>query len=122
VVLLDDAVEGCVATFRVAGWCGERIVEWEPKHAIFKWRQTEPCFILCAVRWYLPQGSIVVTAAWNYKRHRTMSNGKVYKAQSVSLLGRPAEAHLRGWIDEEDGTLRLHLVLLVSRLLPRRVN
>ena len=23
------------------------------QHAIFKWRQTEPCFILCAVRWYL---------------------------------------------------------------------
>ena len=23
------------------------------QHAIFKWRQTEPYFILCAVRWYL---------------------------------------------------------------------
>jgi hypothetical protein len=27
--------------------------KWKTRPAIFKWRQTEPGLILCAVRWYL---------------------------------------------------------------------
>ena len=31
----------------------ERIVKMATRPTIFKWRQTEPALILCAVRWYL---------------------------------------------------------------------
>ena len=45
--------EGCVATLADGGWPPEEIMKETIRPAIFKWRQTEPEVILCAVRWYL---------------------------------------------------------------------
>src|ERR1700692_736915 len=39
--------------FSGIGWESEKIVKHAPRPAIFKWRQTAPQLILCAVRWYL---------------------------------------------------------------------
>src|SRR6202051_1536112 len=39
--------------FSGIGWESEKIVKHAPRPAIFKWRQTAPELILCAVRWYL---------------------------------------------------------------------
>src|ERR1700726_567559 len=44
------AASGCVAT--LAG-LAEKTVKHATRPAIFKWRQTAPELILCAVRWYL---------------------------------------------------------------------
>ena len=44
---------GCVATLGDGGWWAEEIMKKAIRPAIFKWRQTEPGLILCAVRWYL---------------------------------------------------------------------
>ena len=39
--------------FGGGGWYSEEIVKKANRPAIFKWRQTAPELILCAVRWYL---------------------------------------------------------------------
>src|ERR1039457_5991168 len=39
--------------FGGGGWESEEIVKNATRPAIFKWRQTAPELILCAVRWYL---------------------------------------------------------------------
>ena len=44
---------GCVATLAGGGWSPEEMVTKAIRPVIFKWRQTEPELILCAVRWYL---------------------------------------------------------------------
>jgi len=39
--------------FGWSGWYPERMVKEASRPAMFKWRQTAPEVILCAVRWYL---------------------------------------------------------------------
>src|SRR5437588_6964826 len=44
---------GCVASLALGGAGSLKRSKMIPRSAIFKWRQTEPQLILCAVRWYL---------------------------------------------------------------------
>jgi hypothetical protein len=45
--------DGCVATFVRGSASGLKDTQMTTRPTIFKWRQTEPQLILCAVRWYL---------------------------------------------------------------------
>ena len=45
--------DGCVATVAGGDWWHKEMMKQAIRPAIFKWRQTEPALILCAVRWYL---------------------------------------------------------------------
>ena len=44
---------GMCCKFGGSGWQAEKIVKHAVQPPIFKWRQTAPEFILCAVHWYL---------------------------------------------------------------------
>ncbi len=46
-------LDSCVATLGSGGWQPEEITKKAIRPAIFKWRQTEPELILCAVRCHL---------------------------------------------------------------------
>ncbi len=50
---------GCVATLPGGGWQPELTGKKVIRPTIFKWRQTVPEFILCAVRWYLRYSLLV---------------------------------------------------------------
>ena len=50
---LTHRLDESVATFGGACWQVEKVVEQAARRAIFQGRQTEPAFILCAVRRYL---------------------------------------------------------------------
>ena len=45
--------DGLCCNFGRRGWQPEEIMKKAIRPAIFKWRQTEPELILCAVRWTL---------------------------------------------------------------------
>jgi hypothetical protein len=45
--------EGLCCNFGGSGWYCEAMAKKATRPAIFKWRQTAPELILCAVRWYL---------------------------------------------------------------------
>ncbi len=55
--LVDTAtivrVAGMCCNFGGVGWWAETIVKHATRPTIFKWRQTAPELILCALRWYL---------------------------------------------------------------------
>ena len=59
--------------------------------AIFKWRQTEPDIILCAVRWYLRYSLSFRDVE---ERHCQLVEGSALLPREIDALDRSQQAHI----------------------------
>ena len=76
---------GCVATLADGGGEPAEIVKQASRPAIFKWRQTAPELILCAVRWYLPFSLSFREAAARLREREDMNTNLMHHLEGRRL-------------------------------------